>query len=424
MTANANLPFDLELARACSQAFSSSTGIGCTVSDAQGVTLCEHGYGCASCELCGIAGKSRDKCIKAHNYGMTAASRFGGKYIYFCPMGLTCFVSPIIGDTTDAAKITVGPFIMVEKQDYIDCELQENFSSSPEALRQALDFLEKIPLVSPEKVQELSILLFMAAGFMNQLSEESRFLTMARSDSLQKEISAYILQMKRQSSSFSYPFDTEKSLLQSISHGDTQQCLALLKQLLASLLVNGGGNLKWIKARLSELLVMVSRTAVENGAPEERVMLLLRSYRRGSASLDSFDALSAWIVRLMRDFLEEYAVFADAGYTVAVRKCLRSLDINYARQITLESAAQQIGLTPAYLSRIFKKETGCTFSQYLNQIRIAKAKDLLRYSHLSLSDIAQQTGYGDQSYFTRVFRRITGISPGNYRKKHGRRTGS
>lgn len=423
MTANVHLPFDLELAKTCSQAFSSSTGIGCTVSDAQGVTLCEHGYGCASCELCSIAGKSRDKCINAHNYGMTAASRFGGRYIYFCPMGLTCFVSPIIGDTTDAAKITVGPFIMVDKQDYIDCELQENFSASPETFRQALIFLEKIPSVSPVKVQELSVLLFMAVGFMNHLSEESRFMAMARSDSLQKEISAYILQMKQQSVSFGYPFATEKSLLQSIAHYDMQQSLTFLNQLLASLLVNGGGNLKWIKARLSELLVMISRTAIENGAPEGNAMLLLRRYRKASPSLNSFDALSAWVVKLIRDFLEEYILCAGAGYTAAIHKCLQYLDANYSRQVTLESAAQQIGLTPAYLSRIFKKETGCTFNQYLNRIRIEKARDLLRYSQMSLSDIALHTGYGDQSYFTKVFQRITGMSPGNYRKKHGRRPG-
>ncbi|MBD5459744.1 MAG: helix-turn-helix domain-containing protein [Lachnospiraceae bacterium] len=418
MTANTNLPFDLELAKTCSQAFSASTGIGCTVSDAQGVTLCEHGYGCASCELCGIAGKSRDKCINAHNYGMTAASRFGGRYIYFCPMGLTCFVSPIIGDTTDAAKITVGPFIMVDKQDYIDCELQENFSASPEALRQALVFLEKIPLISPEKVQELSILLFMSAGFMNHLSEESRFMTMARSDSLQKEISAYILQMKQQPSSFGYPFDMEKNLLQSLSHYDPRQTLLCLKNLLASLLTGSGGNLKWIKARLSELLVMISRTAIENGAPEGNAMLLLRRYRKASPSLDSFDSLSAWTVKLIGDFMEEYTRCAGTGHTAAINKCLQYLDVNYSRQISLESAAQQIGLTPAYLSRIFKKETGCSFNQYLNRIRITKARDLLRYSRMSLSDIAMHTGYNDQSYFTKVFQRITGMSPGNYRKKH------
>lgn len=105
--------------------FSGSTGLGCVVSDAKGKLYCESGYGCASCRLCGIAQHQAEECTQAHIYGMTEAERFGGKYIYFCPMGLTCFVSPILGSEGSEAKITVGPFLMVEKADYAAWELSE-----------------------------------------------------------------------------------------------------------------------------------------------------------------------------------------------------------------------------------------------------------------------------------------------------------
>ena len=115
--------FDRRLARECAKAFSQSTGLGCTLSDKTGRAFDEYGYGCESCGMCAAAGASHDRCVQAHIYGMTEAERFGGKYIYFCPMGLTCFVSPILGEGGAEAKITVGPFIMVEKQDFIACEL-------------------------------------------------------------------------------------------------------------------------------------------------------------------------------------------------------------------------------------------------------------------------------------------------------------
>ena len=118
--------FDRRLARECAKAFSQSTGLGCTLSDKTGRAFDEYGYGCESCGMCAAAGASHDRCVQAHIYGMTEAERFGGKYIYFCPMGLTCFVSPILGEGGAEAKITVGPFIMVEKQDFIACELTEN----------------------------------------------------------------------------------------------------------------------------------------------------------------------------------------------------------------------------------------------------------------------------------------------------------
>ena len=106
--------FDLVLAQTCAKAFSEACNVGCLVSDATGQTFYECGYGYVSCKICRAAGRNPEDCVNAHNYGMTEAARFGGKYIYFCPMGLTCFVSPILGGEALAAKLTVGPFLMVE----------------------------------------------------------------------------------------------------------------------------------------------------------------------------------------------------------------------------------------------------------------------------------------------------------------------
>ena len=63
------------------------------------------------------------------------------------------------------------------------------------------------------------------------------------------------------------------------------------------------------------------------------------------------------------------------------------------------------------------EETGTTFNRYLNNVRITKAKELIRRGEYRLTDISQMVGYDDQSYFTKVFRRITGLSPGEYGKK-------
>ena len=107
--------FNFTLAQECAKAFSDVSGLGCTISDAEGNVLDELGYGCQSCELCEALYSEKAYCVQSQNYGMTEAERFGGKYIYYCPKGLTCFVSPILGEIKSAAKITVGPFLMVEK---------------------------------------------------------------------------------------------------------------------------------------------------------------------------------------------------------------------------------------------------------------------------------------------------------------------
>ena len=120
-----------------------------------------------------------------------------------CPLGLTCFVSPIIGDGGTAAKITIGPFIMVEKQDFISCELTETLKLRNKTLQSATQSLQNIPFVSPDKVAPLSNLLFMSAVFMNNVYAENLLIESDRSHSIQGQIGDYIAQLKKVQLTFS-----------------------------------------------------------------------------------------------------------------------------------------------------------------------------------------------------------------------------
>ena len=78
--------------------------------------------------------------------------------------------------------------------------------------------------------------------------------------------------------------------------------------------------------------------------------------------------------------------------------------------------ARRVYLSPAYFSRVFKQEMGESFTAYLNRVRIEHSCALLRQKQLRLVDIALMVGFEDQSYFTKVFKKITGISPLCYRE--------
>lgn len=409
--------FNHTLAEECARAFSASTGLGCTVSDVAGHILYEHGNGCGSCQLCRAAGLPPENCIQAHIYGMTEAERFGGKYIYFCPLGLTCFVSPIIGEEGSTAKITVGPLLMVDLQDFIDCELSEFSSLTGEARASLIRLLEQVPSIPPEKVQELSVLLFMAVGFMNNVSAENRLLENARSDLLQGQIGAYISQLKTETHAPAYPFAKERELLQAISACDKKAAHRLMQELLGAILASGGGNLEWMKARVAELIVLISRTAIENGAEETPTLHFNAECLNRIPSFSSFRALSSWLTDITDNYMDRLFSYPDAKHANLIHRCIQYIGANYAGRLTLEDTARAVSLSPDYLSRIFRQETGNTFNHYLNQVRITKAKELIRHSDLRLTDISQMVGYDDQSYFTKVFRRLTGTAPNAYRKK-------
>lgn len=410
-------PFDKKLAVECARAFSASTGLGCTVSEAGGAVLAECGRSCPSCGLCAAVGQPGERCVSSHVYGMTEAERFGGKYIYFCPMGLTCFVSPIVGSRGSAAKITVGPFIMVERQDFYDCELAGSGALGPEELARAARELEGVPYVAPGRVTELSTLLFMAVGFMNNVAAENRMIASSRSDELQGQISSYIMQLKEVEAPPPYPFETERQFLQSISRGEKPQAQKYLNELLGAILFTGGGDLDRIKSRIAELLVLISRTAVTQGSDPEQTLRLSHAHLQAIPRMRSIDELCYWLSGVVNRYMDGMFGYADARHAGIIHRCIQHMGAHCGEKITLEQAARMVYLSPPYLSRVFKKETGVTFNEYLNSVRIGKAKELLGRPDLRLTDIALMVGYEDQSYFTKVFKRIAGCAPSQYRNQ-------
>ena len=99
-----------------------------------------------------------------------------------------------------------------------------------------------------------------------------------------------------------------------------------------------------------------------------------------------------------------------------IRMAKQYIDENYMHNIGLDEVADEIHLSSAYLSTMFRKETGLNFSEYLSQRRMQKAKELLRKSDDSIGQIAEQVGYMDTKYFSRLFNKIVGLKPSEFRK--------
>jgi len=89
---------------------------------------------------------------------------------------------------------------------------------------------------------------------------------------------------------------------------------------------------------------------------------------------------------------------------------------NYRKSLTLEEVSGKIGFNASYFSSIFKKETGENFTEYLAQIRIQNAKQLLMETDFAIADIAEKVGYSDIKYFSKLFKKITGLNPKEFRK--------
>ena len=90
---------------------------------------------------------------------------------------------------------------------------------------------------------------------------------------------------------------------------------------------------------------------------------------------------------------------------------------NYDKDLRLEDVAQQICLSVGYLSRIFKTETGYSFTECLHRIRIEKAKELIIHTNLKYYEIAEKVGYKDYKYFSAYFNKLCRCSAKEYKNK-------
>lgn len=99
-----------------------------------------------------------------------------------------------------------------------------------------------------------------------------------------------------------------------------------------------------------------------------------------------------------------------------IKQVIKEIKQSYTENITLTDLAKKYGISVGHLSGLVKEELHLPFSEYIASKRIQKAKELLADERLSIEEIAEQVGYSDYFYFTKVFKKNTGISPSKYRK--------
>ncbi len=137
----------------------------------------------------------------------------------------------------------------------------------------------------------------------------------------------------------------------------------------------------------------------------------------GSPALKSISKLRTWTHRIC-SMTTVYSSERGKAVSNAVEKVQQYMKEHLHEDFSREQAAELVYLNPAYLSRLFRKETGLTLTDYLVELRMAKAKAELAGSNYRISDIAAAVGYTNFSHFSQAYKRATGLTPQEYRKKY------
>ena len=97
-----------------------------------------------------------------------------------------------------------------------------------------------------------------------------------------------------------------------------------------------------------------------------------------------------------------------------VKKAMHYMSEHFSENITLHDISNLVGVSVQYFSKIFKEEVGCNYVDWLNSLRINRAKELMESTQMTIKEVGFQVGYNDPNYFSRIFKRYEGIAPTEY----------
>lgn len=204
-------------------------------------------------------------------------------------------------------------------------------------------------------------------------------------------------------------------LLSAIQRGDRGGARHIINHVLVQIYSAGEERSDLLKGLLLELVVMISRAAVEAGASQTEVLGLDFSLITDLAEIDDDEALAAWLRNTLEHVISIIEKQKAPAPALLINRAFEFIQKNLRHDISRDHVARHMGISPSHFSRILKERTGRSFSELLRQCRVDQASDLLRTTDKSIAEIADECGFCDQSYFTRVFQDLKGMTPKRFR---------
>ncbi len=362
-------------------------------------------------EVCEHCPHKNCKGYEQFAYGCREAYRWDGLYTFHCVEEMVLVCASIASEKGDlAGGLVIGPLFLDNKEEKLNATTDKKL----------LKALNEVSEYSPHKIQAMAELLAGIAGNISDLSHGKAGRYFYRQESLLNAI--YIEKMKKSEISdyYTYPIAIERKLRTAVRSRDKEGSQTLLNQILAHIYVSNNNNIEAIKPRITELIVVISRAAVDAGADINEIFLINENFTTNIEEFTNLEDLSAWVSNMLQRFISFTFEFDKVKHADAVYKVIEYIKSNYRRHMSLEDIAASTYLSKTYLSSLFKKETGYSISEYINIVRIERSKSLLMEENMSIIEIANLCGFEDQSYFTKVFKHIVGITPKKYRENRGK----
>lgn len=214
---------------------------------------------------------------------------------------------------------------------------------------------------------------------------------------------------------YKYPMKLEDELSKAIKRGDSALALNIFNNIWNEFMYKGY-SIDFIKRWGLELVAVITRSIIEIGENADILFKNSDPWKQIS-ELQTKDKIREWMQNIIEVVCEYVYLSKNTKNKKLIEMAVKMIHENYSDgNISLNSIAEKLYITPNYLSTLFKNEMGITFSDYLTEYRIEKAKELLRDIRIKVYEISEAVGYTDSHYFSKIFKNMTGLTPKEYRE--------
>ncbi len=393
---------------------------GAETSGKEVAALCSSGCYPQFCKIVRSSPAGRKRCYQDRLRGLNIAVETGQPYIWICHAGVVLACVPIMDKAVPLGGLFFGKCLWEQPDEAITEDIVKRLKGLRIPRDKLRSSIKKLPVFAGRKIHEATEFLFVMLYQVSGL--DPHVMQWRRQRSIQQgKISELIQEHKKISSSRGYPFECEKQLIAKVKIGDRIGARDLLNTILAAIMLAEPGDLNVLKARMVELLSILSRSAAEGGVDINFLLERNLDYISKVMQVDNQPDLCVWIGNALNDFIEQVYSVQDRAKTSQVAPAMAFIEENYREPIALADIAKAAHLSVSRLAHVFKEQMSMTLIDYLTHTRIDKAKELLLSTNKSCTQICFEVGYNNQSYFTRTFKDIAGITPRQFREMNKRK---
>ncbi|WP_454192425.1 helix-turn-helix domain-containing protein [Paenibacillus sp. Marseille-Q7038] len=208
----------------------------------------------------------------------------------------------------------------------------------------------------------------------------------------------------------------EEQIVHSLREADLEKNMGMLDQYLSAVL-HKNSYVKERRILLLQLMMRILQIVQEQGIPVHKIIEGEKTIER-FLKLQTHEEIRSWFQnRLLTPIASILQERQESQFVSAAEKIVSIIHERYDQELSLEAIAAELHFHPVYLGRVFKKEVGHTFSDYVSEFRMKMAKHMLETTNMKISEIGEKLRYKNISAFIRAFRKMYGSTPGQYREE-------